>query len=535
MAKIKPKNQEHDLKSELHKKPNTTPVINKKAQQKQNKKKPNQERKNKQKAEAQRFSDSVKKIQKSITLPGNSIFQAVDVKAITKINKKSINRKIVIQPVLKECNIGYVKQIEFRYNGNWTVDEVKKDIANAILKNEYELVLAAETELIIKQKIFNMVKSRPDVSVGSDFIPMMKGNEGYFWLSRSVLHGHNEKGEPVNHHLTNMYIKNDGKIIFRYYQTAFEMTNGSVKNITASTQKKLAAFVNENDSAIQKCMHTEISPDSELRLTITVRDSVAGLHAALIFDDKKFKKNMTGIVDNEAFKLWVEVVSDEYHKEKREFIEMVQSKQKRLKIYGSLLHLTILRTIAKREGFDWPDEDEYEWIENIVEKEIVKIQAGKVSSMLSMSGMVTAVNDLVNCGLLRKTDEKIFTGNGKGGRYGEEFLPNAKNTILKPGDDYRIFAELPFERKYAISEFTDIDWIDWLKNRQDEEINDETTNTEMMNILEHSIVVLSCKDEMKLFLDGRPQSWRDYIETMEEMTEDKGEKEYWKTVQSMIP
>ena len=63
-------------------------------------------------------------------------------------------------------------------------------------------------------------------------------------------------------------------------------------------------------------MHTEISPDSELRLTITVRDSVAGLHAVLIFDDKKFKKNMTGIVDSEAFKLWVEVVSDEYHKEK---------------------------------------------------------------------------------------------------------------------------------------------------------------------------------------------------------------------------
>lgn len=537
MAKNKPKNQEHDLKTELHKeskKPNPSPIINKKAQQKQNKKKPNEERKNRQKAEAQRFSDSVQKLQKSIKLSGHSIFQAVDVKAITKINKKSINRKIIVQPVLKECNIGYVKKIEFRYNSNWTVDEVKKDIANAILKNEYELVLAAETELMIKQKLFNMVKSRHDVSVSSDFIPMMKGNEGYFWLSRSVLHGHNEKGEPVNHHLTNVYIKNDGKIIFRYYQTAFEMTNGSVKNITAGTQKKLAAFVNENDSAIRKCMHTEISPDSELRLTITVRDSVAGLHAVLIFDDKKFKKNMTGIVDSEAFKLWVEVVSDEYHKEKREFIEMVQSKQRRLKIYGSLLHLTILRTIAKREGFDWPDEYEYEWIENIVEKEIVKVQAGKVSSMLSMSGVVTAVNDLVSCGLLKKIDEKIFTGKGKDGRYGEEFLPNAKNTILKPGDDYVIFAKLPFERKYTISEFTDIDWIDWLKNRQNEELNDKTANTEMMNILEHSIVVLSCKDEMRLFLSERPQSWCDYIETMEEMTEDKGEKEYWKTVQSMI-
>ena len=535
MAKYKPKNQEHDLKSELHKKPNTTPVINKKAQQKQNKKKPNEERKNRQKAEAQRFSDSVKKLQKSIKLPGHSIFQAVDIKTITKINKKSINRKIVVQPVLKECNIGYVKQIEFRYNGAWTIDEVKKDIANVISKNEYELVLTAETELMIKQKLFNMVKSRPDVSVNSEFIPMLKGNEGYFWLSRSVLHGHNEKGEPVNHHLTNVYIKNDGKIIFRYYQTVFEMTDGSVKNITAGVQKKLATFVNENDSAIRKCMHVEIPSDSELRLTITVRDSAAGLHTVLIFNDKKLKKNMTGTVDSEAFKSWIEVVSDEYHKEKREFIEMVQSKQKKLKIYGSLLHLTILRTIARREGFDWPDEDKYEWIEDIVEKEIVRVQAGKVSSMLNMSGVVAAVNDLVSCGLLRKIDEKIFTGKGKGGRYGEEFLPNTKNTILKPGDDYRIFAELPFERKCDILGFTDMDWIDWLKNRQNEEFDDRTTSTEMMNILEHSIVVLSCKKEMRLFLNGRPQSWRDYIETMEEMAEDKGEKEYWKTVQSMLP
>lgn len=113
MAKNKPKNQEHDLKTELHKeskKPNPSPIINKKAQQKQNKKKPNEERKNRQKAEAQRFSDSVQKLQKSIKLSGHSIFQAVDVKAITKINKKSINRKIIVQPVLKECNIGYVKR-----------------------------------------------------------------------------------------------------------------------------------------------------------------------------------------------------------------------------------------------------------------------------------------------------------------------------------------------------------------------------------------------------------------------------------------
>ena len=40
---------------------------------------------------------------------------------------------------------------------------------------------------------------------------------------------------------------------------------------------------------------------------------------------------MTGIVDSEAFKLWVEVVSDEYHKEKREFIKWYSQNREGLK------------------------------------------------------------------------------------------------------------------------------------------------------------------------------------------------------------
>ena len=50
MAKNKPKNQEHDLKTELHKeskKPNPSPIINKKAQHQMRKEKTDKKQKHK--------------------------------------------------------------------------------------------------------------------------------------------------------------------------------------------------------------------------------------------------------------------------------------------------------------------------------------------------------------------------------------------------------------------------------------------------------------------------------------------------------
>ncbi len=92
----------------------------------------------------------------------------------------------------------------------------------------------------------------------------------------------------------------------------------------------------------------------------------------------KNKEKMAKTVDGEAFEAWVEVVTEEHHKEKDMFIKKVQAKQRKLKIYGSLLHLTILRSIARREGCEWPENDRYEWIENIIEKEIKKYRQSRL-------------------------------------------------------------------------------------------------------------------------------------------------------------
>lgn len=92
MAKNKPKNTEHDLKSELHKKPAkpvTKPVVNQKTQQKKKKKKkPNEEKRNQQRVEVQRFIGAVNRLKKQIRLPRYSIFQTIDIKIVTKMLKK---------------------------------------------------------------------------------------------------------------------------------------------------------------------------------------------------------------------------------------------------------------------------------------------------------------------------------------------------------------------------------------------------------------------------------------------------------------
>lgn len=533
MAKNKPKKTEHDLKSELHKKPAkpvTKPAVNQKTQQKKKKKKkPNEEKRNQQRMEVQRFIGAVNRLEKQIHLPRYSIFQTIDIKIVTKMLKKDVRRVIVVQPVLKDCSLGYVKPVEYRYDNTWTVDMVKKDIATAILAPKYSLTLSENAEMNLKHEVWDMVKRRKEVSINAEFIPLvMKEMYGYFWLANAVLYGFGEKGNPAEHRISNAVIDETGKISFTYYQTGFLYEDGMLKNNRASEQKRLADFVNANADEIRKCMDSKSKTDGELKLTLTPGGETGNLHAVLAFKDKKYKKNMSKTVDGDAFETWVEVVTEEYHKTKDEFIRRVQVKQRKLKIYGSLLHLTILRNIARREGCEWPENDSYEWIEDIVEKEIKKVQTKQTSMMFGFNDVVQAVNDLIMCGLLRKTDKKTFTG-----RCGEEFAPRAKNMILKPGTDYMIFAQLPFKRKFDFSEFSDIDWLDWIKYRKTEwqDAGDEAV---LLPIFEHSPVVLSCPDEMRAFLIGRPQTWVDYALTMNEIAETDGEKRYWLMVRRMM-
>ena len=533
MAEKKPKNIEHDTKSELHKKtvkPNTSPIVNKKAQQKKKKRDTQKDKKNLQKMETQRFSSALCKIKKGIVFSDKSIFRSVDLSSRVHTTKKYVTYTVMIQPVLKNHDIGHVKEIILMYSKNWTVDAMRKEILEVLKRDSYDLVLNNETELEIKQRILNVVKSHPDVVIAKELIPYTEWFcSRYFWLANAAINNDTEKGEPIRHKLTNTVISRNGKINFQYYQLPFVYKNGKIGTRKNYGQKQAAKFINENTEGLRKCIaFLQNNKDEKRNIKMVINsDSV---HVTIGFNNKNYKKHMVGTVDYTALEAWAEVVTEEYYKEKEDLKKKIESRLKKLKICGSLLHRTILKMVAEREGKEWPEKDLYEREEKVITEEIYKTMGSGVSNIVSKQEVTDAVEDLINCGLLRKKTMKKV---GKNGRFSEMFLPEGKNIVLLPGADYKIFAEMTFERKDCeFNDFTDMDWIDWLKNRID--LTSEDDAAKALPLLEHHCVSMLYSSKTREFLRKMPPAWMEYAETMYEITDDEGERRYWKIVQNWL-
>lgn len=534
MAEKKPKS----IESELHKKaarPNTAPIVNKKTQQKKKKKKnPQADKKNLQKMETQRFKSALSKITQGIVFSGKSIFQSVDVSSEVHTTKKSVTYTVMIQPVLKNNSIGHVRETILMYSKNWTVDMMKKEILDVLKRDSYDFIPDKETETDIKQRILDIIKSHPDVVVDKEFIPYTDWFcSRYFWLANAVINNDTEKGEPIRHKLTNMVISRNGEISFQYYQFPFIYKNGKIGTRKNYGQKQAAKFINENAGELRKCLaFQQNNKDEKKNIKIIINND--SVHITIGFGDKSYKKHMTGTVDSVALKTWDEVVTEEYYEEKEALKKKIESRLKKLKTCGNLLHRTILKMVAEREGEEWPEKDAYGWEEKIITEEIYLTLGSGVSNIVSRQEITDAVADLINCGLLRKKTMKKV---GKNGRFSEIFLPGAKNTVLLPGTDYKVFAEMPFERKCCgFNHFTDMDWIDWLRSRTPDDIDQapDSNITEVLSLLEHRCVVMLYPKKTREFLRKMPPAWMEYAETMYEITDDEGERRYWKLVQNWL-
>lgn len=536
MAEKKPKS----IESELHKKaarPNTAPIVNRKTQQKKKKKKkknPQADKKNLQKMEAQRFKSALSKITQEIVFSEKSIFQSVDVSSEVHTTKKSVTYTVMIQPVLKNNSIGHVRETILMYSKNWTVDMMKKEILDVLNRDSYDFIPDKETETDIKQRILDIIKSHPDVVVDKEFIPYTDWFcSRYFWLANAVINNDTEKGEPIRHKLTNMVISRNGEISFQYYQFPFIYKKGKIGTRKNYGQKQAAKFINENAGELRKCLaFQQNNKDEKKNIKIIINND--SVHITIGFGDKSYKKHMTGTVDSVALETWDEVVTEEYYEEKEALKKKIESRLKKLKTCGSLLHRTILKMVAEREGEEWPEKDAYDWEEKIITEEIYLALGSGASNIVSRQEITNAVADLINCGLLRKKTMKKV---GKNGRFSEIFLPGAKNTVLLSGADYKVFAEMPFERKCCgFNHFTDMDWIDWLRNRTPDDIDQapDSNITEVLSLLEHRCVVMLYPKKTREFLRKMPPAWMEYAETMYEITDDEGERRYWKLVQNWL-
>ena len=524
---------EHDMQFV---KPSTQPIINQKTQQKQKKKQPAVDEKNLQKTKIQKYKEEIKSIEKSIILPKKSIFSGAELKMTIKKQKKNkIVRVVSIRPILKDESFGKVVPISHEYNEGVSIDTIKKSALNALNKPSYDIELGTDKKKELSDKVIEMVKSSPDVIDDLDFTALFDWPfKGYFWLNYSIAYIN-----PVRHDISDAVIDKDGNMKFTFYQNIFELPkNGEVKYTKKEDYKKIVEFINRNSAALKRCIELakKIECDGAyLKMNV----STTGFYAVLKFQKQQYKKHMSNVVDFDALEAWVDVMTDDYKKFEAELRERIEDRFRKLKIYGSMLHLVILKMIAEREGKEWPEQ--YLWIEDNISEEIDKVQNKMVVPMLSQKEIEGAVEDMVSCGLLVKKHKKMFAVKG------EPFLPKAKNIELMVTDDYMIFAEMIY-RDYGwikggnvvdvlrkdISEYNDFDWFAWAINGMN--IKEDTAESDYLPLLEHRCIVLSFDEanEIGAFLVCRSDVWKDYALTMMEIAEDYGEKWYWKIVSECI-
>jgi len=524
---------EHDMQFV---KPSTQPIINQKTQQKQKKKQPAVDEKNLQKTKIQKYKEEIKSIEKSIILPKKSIFSGAELKMTIKKQKKNkIVRVVSIRPILKDESFGKVVPISHEYNEGVSIDTIKKSALNALNKPSYDIELGTGKKKELSDKVIEMVKSSPDVIDDLDFTALFDWPfKGYFWLNYSIAYIN-----PVRHDISDAVIDKDGNMKFTFYQNIFELPkNGEVKYTKKEDYKKIVEFINRNSAALKRCI--ELAKKIECDgACLKMNVSTTGFYAVLKFQKQQYKKHMSNVVDFDALEAWVDVMTDDYKKFEAELRERIEDRFRKLKIYGSMLHLVILKMIAEREGKEWPEQ--YLWIEDNISEEIDKVQNKMVVPMLSQKEIEGAVEDMVSCGLLVKKHKKMFAVKG------EPFLPKAKNIELMVTDDYMIFAEMIY-RDYGwikggnvvdvlrkdISEYNDFDWFAWAINGMN--IKEDTAESDYLPLLEHRCIVLSFDEanEIGAFLVCRSDVWKDYALTMMEIAEDYGEKWYWKIVSECI-
>lgn len=524
---------EHDIQLV---KPSTQPIINQKTQQKQKKKQLAIDEKNLQKTKIQKYEEEIKSIEKSIILPKKSIFSGAELKMTIKKQKKNkIVRVVSIRPILKDESFGKVVPISHEYNEGISIDTIKKSALSALNKPSYDIELGAGKKKELADKVIEMVKSSPDMIDDLEFTVLFDWPfKGYFWLNYSIAYIN-----PVRHDISDAVIDKDGNMKFTFYQNIFELPkNGEVKYTKKEDYKKIVEFINRNSAALKRCIELakKIECDGAyLKMNV----STTGFYAVLKFQKQQYKKHMSNIVDFDALEAWVDVMTDDYKKFEAELRERIEDRFRKLKIYGSMLHLVILKMIAEREGKEWPEQ--YLWIEDNISEEIDKVQNKVVVPMLSQKEIEAAVEDMVSCGLLVKKHKKMFAMKG------EPFLPKAKNIELMVTDDYMIFAEMIY-RDYGwikggnvvdvlrkdISEYNDFDWFAWAINGMN--IKDGAAESDYLPLLEHRCIVLSFDEanEIGVFLVCRSDVWKDYALTMMEIAEDYGEKWYWKIVSECI-
>ena len=108
--------------------------------------------------------------------------------------------------------------------------------------------------------------------------------------------------------------------------------------------------------------------------------------------------------------------------------------------------------------------------------------------------------------------------------------------ILKPCDIAKDILSVTYRtKKKPFSEFSDLDWVNYLKKIKEsgkEPRLSKAKKEQQLTLLEHKSVIAVYPELVKEFLKTRPKEWQIYIETMYSMAAGI-EKKYWKFLVDM--
>lgn len=316
--------------------------------------------------------------------------------------------------------------------------------------------------------------------------------------------------------------------VLNNYSFAYDIANDSV---TIDEQQKaelylLAKRLNTQKKTIKICQKTIESLQTEglqddFNMSYALKDEnivIRGRHCLGKLTIAPGEK-----IAGTEIKKWLKNSRKEYELEQKKKQEEKEAELRSLRSYGSLVAIDALKLIIKNEQY-------------ITENAVVKNLRGMMQTLQSR------IDDVENSGKygLLTTDEVQKAINILND---EEiiFKKEIKGTydwfdILKPCDIAKDILSVTYRtKKKPFSEFSDLDWVNYLKKIKEsgkEPRLSKAKKEQQLTLLEHKSVIAVYPELVKEFLKTRPKEWQIYIETMYSMAAGI-EKKYWKFLVDM--
>ena len=317
--------------------------------------------------------------------------------------------------------------------------------------------------------------------------------------------------------------------VLNNYSFAYDIANDTVM---MNEQQKtelclLAKRINTQKKAIKICQKTIESLQAE-GLQDDFNMSYALKDESIVIRGRRCLGKLTVApgekITGTEIKKWLKNNRKEYELEQKRKQEEKEAELRSLRSYGSLVAIDALRLIAKNEKYITENAvvKNLRGMSQTLQSDIKDIENSEKYGLLTGDEVGKAVHILDNDGLIYKQEIE--------GTYGWFY-------ILKLRDKAKDLLSIENKQeKKPFSEFTDLDWVNYLEKFHIDGKEPRLTNiqkNDQITFFEHKSVAILYPELVKEFLRTKPKEWQMYIETMYSMAAGV-EKKYWKFLRDMV-